>query len=362
MFKRLATALLLVSPWVLAAPDKSALEATAMNNKLPLQQRVTALQALYKEELDIDRKVCIWDIGGRSGPIFNAALDQKARILEHGINISLEAYTSESILAEDLKSGICDAALITGLRARTFNKFAGTIDSIGGLPSINHMRLLLKVLNNPKMAPKLEDKNYVVLGVAPGGGAYTFVNDRKISSLASAAGKRIAVLDYDPTQAKMIAALGATPVPSNIVSAPTKFNNGVVDVLAAPLIAYGFMELHKGMTPNGGIVNYPLTQTTLQLIGRTEKFPTPVAQLVREAFYAGFDKIVSRLDEENKDIPKHWWIEVPESEKPGYENMMLEARLQLRSEDYYHAGMLKLQRKVRCKLDPSRIECTNPKE
>jgi hypothetical protein len=224
------------------------------------------------------------------------------------------------------------------------------------------MRLLLKAMNHPRMAPKLEDDQYVVLGVAPGGGAYTFVNDRKIKSLASAAGKRIAVLDYDPVQAKMISAIGATPVPSNIVSAPTKFNNGVVDILAAPLIAYGFMELHKGMTPNGGIVNYPLTQTSLQLIGRTEKFPTPIAQLVREAFFKSFDNIMIRLDSENDKIPKHWWIDVPDAEKGSYEEMMLEARLKLRDENYYHPGMLKLQRKVRCKINPSRIECSNPKE
>ncbi|HAD08083.1 MAG TPA: hypothetical protein DCF62_01260, partial [Porticoccaceae bacterium] len=83
-----------------------------------------------------------------------------------------QPYTSESVVAEDLKAGICDAALMTGMRGRLFNKYTGTIDSIGGLPSDEHMRILLQVLANPKSADKMVQGEYVILGVAPGGAAY----------------------------------------------------------------------------------------------------------------------------------------------------------------------------------------------
>ncbi len=38
--------------------------------------------------------------------------------------------------------------------------------------------------------------------------------------------------------------------------------------------------------------------------------------------------------------------------------MMQEARNQLRDEGYYDQKMLTLLRKVRCKMEPARAECT----
>lgn len=306
----------------------------------------------------IQKKVCIWDIAGRAGPIFQAAQDQRTRVLQYGIDIELVPYTNEGVMVEALKSERCDAALMTGLRARLFNKFTGTIDSIGGMPSIEHMRVLLKVLADPRMADKMVSGQYEILGIAPGGAAYVFVNDRAINTLANAAGKKVAVLDYDETQAEMVAQVGATPVRTDLVSAPNKFNNGVVDVIAAPLVAYEVLELYKGMSPDGGIIDYPLAQITMQLVGRDERFPDRVAQIVREEFYGGFDEIVGQLHSYASKVPDHWWIEIPPADKQEYETMMQEARIQLRTDGYYSGDMLKLQRKIRCKFDSSRPECT----
>lgn len=306
----------------------------------------------------IQRKVCIWDIAGRSGPIFQAAQDQRARVLRYGVDIQLEPYTNEGVMVEALKSERCDAALMTGMRARLFNRFTGTIDSIGGMPSIEHMRVLLKVLADPRMADKMVSGNYEILGIAPGGAAYVFVNDREINTLAKAAGKKVAVLDYDKTQAEMVAQVGATPVRTDLVSAPNKFNNGVVDVIAAPLVAYEVLELYKGMSPDGGIVDYPLAQITMQLVGRDARFPDKVGQVVREEFYAGFDQIVGQLHSYASKVPDRWWIEIPPADKQEYETMMQEARIQLREDGYYSGDMLQLQRKIRCKFDSGRPECT----
>lgn len=358
---------LFTSPLVFASDQiLEELRQLAMNPKLALEQRIEAMKKLYPEQWKggslAKRRICIWDIGGRSGPIFTAAQDQKTELMTLGIEVDMEAYTSESILAEELKAGRCDAAFMTGVKARTFNKFSGTIDSVGALPSIKHMKLLLNVLTNPRMAHKFEKGRYTILGIAPAGAAYIFVNDRKINSLTKAAGKRVAVLDYDSTQAKMVLKLGATPVPSSLVGAPNKFNNGVVDVLPAPLVAYAFMELYRGLEPDGGIINYPFSQASMQMVALKDKFPTEVAQLVREGFHKGFDRIINQLNDQTGDIPDHWWIDIPDKEKQDYEVMMQQARIELRDADYYDAGMLTIQRKVRCKLDPARFECPNPLE
>ncbi|HBM23122.1 MAG TPA: hypothetical protein DD411_06075, partial [Alcanivorax sp.] len=184
---------------------------------------------------------------------------------------------------------------------------------------------------------------------------------KRISSLAKAAGKKVAVLDYDKTQSEMVAGIGATPVPSDIVSAPNKFNNGVVDILAAPLIAYELLELYKGMEPDGGIVNYPIAQISMQLVGRLDKFPNEVAQLIREASFEAYDEVRARVKTEEDRVPDRWWIEIPADEKREYEAMMQEARDTLREQDYYDGRMLDLQSRIRCKFDPSRGECSNNK-
>lgn len=342
--------------------ERSTLHDQAMNQSLSLAERVSAINSLYPHLKGSTLRICIWDLGGRSGPIFTASQDRKTEFLKFGIKVNMDAYTSESILAEELKAGRCDAALMTGMQARTFNKFSGTIDSVGALPSSKHVRLLLKTLTNSKMAEKFESDRYTVLGVVPTGAAYIFVNDRTINSLTKATGKRIAVLDYDVTQYKMVLGLGATPVPSSLVGAPNKFNNGAVDVLPAPLVAYGFMELYRGMEPDGGIIDYPFAQATLQMIGLIEKFPREVSQLVRESFYASLDKVAQQIELQTGEIPEHWWIQIPEEEKLNYEVVMQQARIELREADYYDGLMLKIQRMVRCKIEPTRFDCSNPVE
>jgi len=310
----------------------------------------------------IKRKVCVFDIVGNVGPVMGAMKDWQAAALAWDLEVELIPHTNEAIAAEDLKAGVCDAALITGIRGRNFNKYSGTIDSIGAIPSMEHMEVVLKVLAHPQTADKLSQGSYQIMGLAPAGAAYVFVNDREINSLAKAAGKRVAVLEYDETQAILVSQVGATPVGSDITNFSTKFNNGVVDVLAAPLVAYEVLELYKGMSPDGGIIDYPLAQITMQLIGRKDKFPNEVAQLVREEFFNSYHLIKERLDQEAAKVPDRWWIEIPDADKREYETMMQEARLTLREKGYYDGDMLTLQRKIRCKLNPSKGECADPVE
>ena len=349
-----------------SATDTASLKAKAMNAKLPRAERVEAIKQLYPELLSNNQekphKICVWDVVGRSGPIFASAKDQQARLMEFGLNVEMSAYTNEGVLSEDLQAGQCDAALFTGIRARTFNKFAGTVDAVGAIPTSEHMNLLMRVLASPQNADKMEEGNYVVMGMAPMGAVYFFVNDRSISSISKAAGKRVAVMDYDSVQTEMVLGFGASPVPTSIVNAGSMFNNRVVDVLPSPLVGYHVMELYKGIGDNGGIVNYPFTQITLQLVGRKDKFPQEVAQLIREDFYSRFQEIEEMVAKQTGDVPESVWIEIPDEDKADYQSVMQDARIKLRDRDYYDGSMLTLQRKVRCKFEPARSECTNPVE
>lgn len=339
----------------------------SLNAEMPVNERMKAIARLsgidkLPEGQRLKRVICIWDLVGRNGPIFGAAMEARAQALEFGVELEMVPYTNEGVMVEEFKAGRCDAALMSGLRARQFNKYTGSIDAIGAVPDREHLRTLFQVATHPRSAGHMVRGEYVILGVFPAGAAHVFVNDRSINTLAKAAGKKVAVLDYDPMQAKMIAGVGATPVATDITRAPGMFNNGVVDILAAPLLAYEFLELYKGMTPNGGIINYPLAQITMQLVGRIDKFPNEIAQLVRESSFEQYDRIIAMISQEEVKVPERWWIPIPEADMKEYDGMMQQARISLRDMDYYDADMLTLQRRIRCKFAPERGECVNPTE
>ncbi|WP_111656303.1 putative solute-binding protein [Isoalcanivorax indicus] len=310
----------------------------------------------------ITRKICVFDIAGNAGPIMQAMRDWRTDALSWGLRAELVPYTNEAIVSEDLQAGICDAGLITGIRTRNFNRFAGTVDSIGGIPDFEHMRMVMQVLAHPSSAERMATGSYTVMGVAPAGAAYVFVNDREINTLSRAAGKRVAVLEFDPTQAELVSQIGATPVLSDLTNFSNRFNNGVVDVIAAPLATYSALELYRGLSPDGGIINYPLAQITVQLVARSSRIPADIAQKSREYFFDNFDAILDVLNAEASAIDPKWFVEIPEEDKAEYEDMMQEARIDLREKGHYSPEMLTLQRRIRCRFDNTRGECTNPVE
>lgn len=324
------------------------------------------LSSFSYADAPIKRKICVFDIVGNNGPVMSLMKDWKVAAMSWGLDAELVPYTSESVAAADLSGNQCDASLITGIRARKFNKFAGTTDSIGSIQDTEEFRTVLALLANPVMAPKMSTEAYTIMGIAPIGAAYIFVNDKKINSLAKAAGKKVAVLSYDKTQAEMVAMVGATPVDSDITNFSTKFNNGIVDVIAAPLAAYDALELYKGMSRlgdnHGGVIDYPLMQITMQMVAKKDRFPADIAQKSRTYFYDNVDKAFKIINDAKADIPAHWWVQIPDADKPNYENLMQQARIKIRSQGEYSGEMLTILRKVRCKFDASRSECTNPVE
>lgn len=314
------------------------------------------------------RTVCVFDIAGSMGPVMQLMKDWKVAALSWGYDIKLVSYTSEKIAAADLSSGQCDASLITGIRARKFNKFSGTTDSIGSIQSLKEFRTVLHLLASPQLADKMNTEHFTIMGVAPAGAAYIFVDDRTINTLGKAAGKKVAVLSYDKTQAQMVSMVGAIPVPSDITNFSSRFNNHAVDVIAAPLAAYNALELYKGMNPDGGIIDFPLMQITLQLVGKRltadkqHGFPLDFAQKSREYFYQHVDQAFDIIRKAKKAIPDKWWIEIPKKDKADYKHLMQKARVMLRDQGDYSADMLHILWKVRCNYHPQASECTNPVE
>ena len=306
----------------------------------------------------VPKKMCVFDLLGANGPFFSQMKDYKTAALAWGVELELKPYTSERVAAEDFKAGLCDAVSFTGIRARQFNSFTGSLGAIGAMPTYDHLKSVVTTISGPKAAKLMFNDPYEVVAIFPAGAGYMFVNDRTIDTVGELAGKRIAILDSDPAQVEMVNFIGGSPVSTSIANMYSKFNNGSVDITYGPAIVYEAMELYKGLEPNGGIINFSLVQLTMQVVIRKAAFPQGYRQKSREFSLSQFDLAVDLIKKYEATIPARMWISVPEADAIGYLEVFRQSRIRLRDKGIYNAKMLKLMRMLRCKKDPQQSECT----
>lgn len=303
------------------------------------------------------QKACIFDLMGKSGPVYNNMQDYDLAAKKWGVDLDMKVYTNERVAAEDFKAGKCDLVTVSGMRGRQFNKFVGSIDAIGAISTKKVAYNVVRMMASPKLERKMVSGNYEVVGVTPLGSAYLLVNDRKINTLAKAAGKRVAVLDHDKSQAKMIERVGAQPVSSDMTTFAGKFNNGQVDIIAAPAIAFKPLELHKGLGSEGSIIKFPVVQITGNLIIRRNKFPSDFGQKSRTWIAGQLKQAFTQIQRDERAIPKKYWMEIPEEDQKEYRKLLRDARIDLTKEGFYDKSMMRLIKKVRCKSNPTSFEC-----
>ena len=277
-------------------------------------------------------------------------------------DIQLKVYTDERVLTEDFRSKRCDGAGISNIRARQFNPFVGSIDAIGAVQNYKQLTTVMQLLARPEYDAKMVNKDYEVVGIVPLGAAYIMVNDRKIDTLAKAAGKKVAVMNFDATQKKLVQNVGAQPVSVDLLTVGGKFNNKEVDIMAGPALLFKPLELHKGMTDRNGnvtgaIIRFPLIQVTGTLIMQRNKFPAGMGSIAREIISKQLNPAFQFVDKIERDIPAKYWMEIREADKPGYIKIMREARIQMTKEGYYDPAMMRILKKVRCSQNPSSFEC-----
>ncbi len=309
-------------------------------------------------------KMCVFDVIGANGDVFNMIKDYALEMKTHGVDFELKPYTDEGVAVGDFNAGQCDAVAATDIRTRPFNRFTGSVSAVGAIPSYDDLKTLLATLAQPKAAPLMKANGYEVLGIIPVGAGYLFVNDRSIDTAGELAGKRMATLDYQKDAIHMVNFIKATVVPSDITNFAGKFNNGSVDTAYAPAFAYEALELYKGIGDTGGIVDYPLAQLTIQIIAREDVLADATSQNAREVAWAMFPQAMSLITSQEKAIPEEKWIRIPEKDIEGYQEMFRQNRIEMRdglngAPDVYHPKMLGLLSKIRCASNPSASECTS---
>lgn len=308
-------------------------------------------------------RLCVFDPSGAAGDAFNWMKDYRIAALSWGVEVKLVPYTDEKTAAEDLKTGHCQAALLTGTRARAFNRFSGTLEAIGAIRSYKEMKTVLSLLANPKAGKRLETKEYATVAIFPVGGVFLHVANKSWDSVSKLAGKRIATLDFDQAALALVERIGAAVVPADVSTFAGLFNNHHVDAVYAPATAFKPLELEKGLNKGGGVVRLPLAQLTFQLVVRQDA-KTPEAFHAQSRRYAA-GQLETRLGfvaKAEAGIPNKYWIDLSPSAIAKNEGVFRQIRIQLRDKQVFDGTMLTLLRRIRCKSDATRAECAEKSE
>ncbi len=317
-----------------------------------------AMGVLSASTLSHAQVLCSFDIAGTSGDFFVYLKDYTLAAKNWGItDLTLKMYRIESEAVNDFKKGDCDALAATGFATRPFNNFTSTISAIGAVPSNAVAKNVISLMSNPKLAADMVQGNYEVAGVLPIGAAYFVLKDRSINSLEKAEGKRVGVLEVDPSQAQMLKKVGGKPVYINYNNAVPKLKDGSIDVLPIPALAFKALEVYSAMGSNGGIARFPISFMTGTIIISKDKFPDGFGQKSRTWISAKVGTAMNTISNYEKSVPEKYWVNISPADQIGYMRLTRQMRLEFIANKTYNPKMTNLLKKLRCQQDSSSFEC-----
>lgn len=323
---------------------------------------LSAVGALFSIPSYANQKVCVFDLLGKAGESYKLLEEWSLASKAWGAQVQLLAYQDESKVEKDFKDGVCDAFYMTSMRARSYNKFAGSIDAIGGVPNntIAQKAIIyaLDKRNAKRLMTNVGKDSYEVAGIGQIGSAYIFVRDRKINNLEKAEGKKFAVLHYDYAQKVMVDRVGAVPVMSEISNFIRKFNQGEVEIVAAPAYAFKPLEISKGLGSTGAMVNFPVVNVTADLIIRDNKFPANFASQSRQWFIKQLPKSFAMVKRLEAEIPAKYKMNLSKEDQVKYQRILREGRMDLTQQGIYDATMMTVLKKARCTIERTNFECS----
>ncbi|MEY2842238.1 MAG: hypothetical protein RI920_275 [Pseudomonadota bacterium] len=317
--------------------------------------------------------VCVWDVAGKTGDVFAVATDWAVASQKNGADIELKSYVDERVAIEDFRAGQCDGVIATAFRTRQFNAVAGSLDSIGATTivkgskvdidaSYEVVRNVIKVFADAKAGKLMIEGNFEVGGIFPLGAAYPMVRDKNVNSVEALSGKKIAAFDYDKAQGVMIQRIGAQPVSVDVTNVGPKFNNGFVDMVTLPAVAFKPFELYKGIGTAGGIGRFPVLIPTVQVILNKGKFPEGFGEKSRQYWLGQFDRALTIVQTAEKGIPAKLWNDLPPENIPKYVLMFRESRIEIAKQGIYNKTGLNIIKRVRCQINGSDAECASKTE
>ena len=316
----------------------------------------------FSSMVQAKQQVCVFDLLGKAGESYKFLEEWALVSKKWGAQVQLISFQDEDLADKAFQNDKCDAVYMTSMRARTYNKFAGSIDALGGVPSNKiaqkAVEYVLDLRNTKRMTTTLQGENYEVAGIGLIGSAYIFVKDRSLNTIEKAQGKKFAILHYDRAQRVMVERVGAVPVMSDISNFIKKFNTGEVDVVAAPAYAYKPLEIEKGLGSKGAMLNFPVVNVTADLIVRPERFPAQFGEQSRQWFLQKIPQSFVMVQRLEAAIPSKIKMQLSKEDKEKYQRLLREGRIDLTKQGVYDPGMMRVLKKARCTVERTNFECS----
>ncbi|MCF7642722.1 putative solute-binding protein [Acinetobacter johnsonii] len=316
----------------------------------------------FSSMVQAKQQVCVFDLLGKAGESYKFLEEWALVSKKWGAQVQLISFQDEDLADKAFQNDKCDAVYMTSMRARTYNKFAGSIDALGGVPSNKiaqkAVEYVLDPRNTKRMTTTLQGENYEVAGIGLIGSAYIFVKDRSLNTIEKAQGKKFAILHYDRAQRVMVERVGAVPVMSDISNFIKKFNTGEVDVVAAPAYAYKPLEIEKGLGSKGAMLNFPVVNVTADLIVRPERFPAQFGEQSRQWFLQKIPQSFAMVQRLEAAIPSKIKMQLSKEDKEKYQRLLRDGRIDLTKQGVYDPGMMRVLKKARCTVERTNFECS----
>jgi len=313
-------------------------------------------------QVNADTKICVFDLLGKSGEAYKAMEEWALAAKTWRSDITLLGYQNEAQAQNDFEQGKCDGVYMTSMRAPKYNKFAGSVDAIGAVPSYaiaqKAISFALDKRNQRRLTSSIGNQVYEVVGISQIGLAYIFVKDKKMDTIEQIKGKKFAVLGYDEAQKIVVKSLGGQAVLSDISDIAKKFNNGQADIMAAPAYAYKPLELFKGLGNDGAIITFPAVNMTMDLIIRPEKFSSNFGQNSRNWFLNRLNTNFALIQRIEAELPAKYKMNLSNEDRTRYQQILREARIGLTSRGIYDATMMNVLKRARCTVDRTSFECS----
>ncbi|MEF9956147.1 MAG: putative solute-binding protein [Acinetobacter sp.] len=322
----------------------------------------TLLLMSATSQIQAKQTVCIFDLMGKAGETFKVKEEWAITAKNWQADIQLIPYQNEAKAQADFDAGKCDAVYLTSMRARKYNRFAGSIDALGGVTNNQVARkaihFALDKRNKRRLLTKIDDQNYEVAGILQFGLAYVFVRDRNLNNIEKAKGKKFAYLHYDIAQKVIIERLNMTAVPSEMSDFAKKFNNNQVDAIAAPAYAFKPLEIERGISKNGAMFSFPVVNITGDLIIRPEKFPDNFGAQSREWFIQQLPRSFVMVKRLENSIPEKYKLNLSKEDELRYQKILRDGRMDLTKQGVYDPMMMSVLKRARCTVERTRFECS----
>ena len=313
-------------------------------------------------QVQAKQTVCVFDLLGKAGDTFKVTEEWAVMAKSWQADIRLIPYQDEAKAQNDFDAGRCDAVYMNSMRARKYNRFAGSIDAIDGVTS-NHVAqkaisFALDKRNKRRLLATVDNQKYEVAGILQFGLAYVFVHDRNLNTIEKAKGKKFAYLHYDVAQKVIVDSLEMVSVPSEISDFVKKFNSNQVDVIAAPAYAYKPLEIERGIASGGAMFSFPVVNITGDLIIRPEKFPTNFGIRSREWFVTQLPKSFAMVKRLENEIPAKYKLKLPKEDEVRYQQILRDGRISLTKQGVYDPIMMSVLKRARCTIERTSFECS----